>query len=121
MSLVGNATNLILPVNDRTFSNVSPGREQGRPTTDPQNISTSESELEATPEVIRAAAKAANDITRIFNTDIKFEVHEATGIEMMRIVDAQTGMVYREIPPEQVLDMIEKLWKTIGVIIDTKA
>ena len=107
MSLVGNATNIILSVNDRTFPNVSPGREQGRPTTDPQNISTSESELEATPEVIRAAAKVANDITRIFNTDIKF--------------DAQTGMVYREIPPEQVLDMIEKLWKTIGVIIDTKA
>ena len=78
-------------------------------------------EVVATSEVIKSAAETANDLANVFNTNIKFKVHEETNVAMLQIVDARSGEVIKELPPATVLDMMGKLWDTIGLIIDKKA
>ncbi len=70
---------------------------------------------------MKLASESANRIAKAFNMEIRFEVHEKTDIEIMQVIDAATGKVIKELPPEQILDMIAKLWETIGVFVDAKA
>lgn len=119
MSVALNSINSTPAIPERKTSEVSLPEQSVSPAV--QDAPQEEEEAKATPEMMKAAAKAANDLARVFNTDIKFEVHEATHLEMMRIVDARSGAVIKEIPPSAVLDMIGKLWDTIGLVVDKKA
>lgn len=78
-------------------------------------------EPEVSSDFIQAAAEAANQVARAFGTDIKFVIDEKTNIEIMKVIHAETGKVIREMPPKAVVEMIGKLWETIGVFIDAKA
>ncbi|MBO8127328.1 MAG: flagellar protein FlaG, partial [Firmicutes bacterium] len=86
-----------------------------------QNSKVKSQEEVVTPEVIEAAAEAANRIALAFGANIKFEIDEETHIEVLKVIDADTGQVIKEMPPKAILAMLDKLWETIGVFIDEKA
>jgi uncharacterized FlaG/YvyC family protein len=52
------------------------------------------------------------------NEKLGFEVHEATGQIMVRIVDRNTGKVIRECPPRQFLDLEARLKEMVGLFLD---
>jgi flagellar protein FlaG len=37
------------------------------------------------------------------------------------VINRQTHEVIKEIPPEQLLDMIARIWEMIGLLVDEKA
>ena len=49
-----------------------------------------------------------------------FGVHEATNRVMIKIVDKDTKEVIKEVPPEETLDMIAKVWEIAGILVDKK-
>ena len=65
------------------------------------------------------AIEKANHIEK-GNTECQFSIHEKTNQIMIKIVDQTTKQVIKEIPSEQILDMIAKMCDLVGVFVDEK-
>ena len=69
-------------------------------------------------EVLR---KTAEEIKRNSkNSEAVFGVHDRTNRITIKIVDKDTKEVLKEYPPEQMLDMIAKVWEMAGLMVDEK-
>ncbi len=51
-------------------------------------------------------------------TRCEFSYHEETKRVSIKILDAETNEVIKEIPPEETLDMLTKLWEVAGIMVD---
>lgn len=69
---------------------------------------------------IKNAINQANKRARFGHTNAEFSYHEATKRISVKIIDQDTNEVIREIPPEETLDMISKMWELAGIIVDEK-
>ena len=56
----------------------------------------------------------------IYDRRLDISIHEKTKQVMVKVIDAGTDEVIREIPPEKVLDMNAKLLELSGIIVDKK-
>ena len=54
------------------------------------------------------------------NSEAVFGIHEETNRVTIKIVDKESKKVLKEIPPEETLDMIAKVWELAGIMVDTK-
>jgi len=52
---------------------------------------------------------------------LKFVVHEQTGLIKVTVLDKETGEMIREVPPQQVLDLMAKIDEMIGALFDYRA
>ena len=57
----------------------------------------------------------------INNVELKFNKDDETGQTYVKIVDKETGDIIREIPPEEVRKLAEKLEEMVGILLDKKA
>lgn len=59
---------------------------------------------------------------KLLGRDMKmqFKIHQRTGYTIVKLVDMQTGRVIKEIPPENMLNVIGKIWDDMGIAIDRK-
>lgn len=89
----------------------SPERQQPRPNGEKSQVD----EL----EVIRAIEHANNSLEGVY-TQFEFSIHEKTKEIMVKIIDRDSGEVIREIPPEQILDMVAKMWELAGILVDER-
>ena len=62
-----------------------------------------------------------NTILDVLDKSLHFQVHKPTNQIVVRVVDDNTGEVIREIPPLKFLDMVSKLEKLVGFVMDEKA
>lgn len=53
-------------------------------------------------------------------TEAVFGIHEGTNRVTIKIVDKDSKDVIKEYPPEQTLDMIQKVWEMAGIMVDEK-
>jgi uncharacterized FlaG/YvyC family protein len=55
--------------------------------------------------------------------DRRFEIdiHEKTRGLIVKVIDAKTDEIVREIPPEKFLDLVAKIWEITGLLIDQRA
>ena len=68
-----------------------------------------------------ALKKAVEEIKRNSkNSQAVFGVHDGTNHITIKIVDKETKEVLKEYPPEQMLDMIAKVWEMAGLMVDEK-
>jgi len=52
---------------------------------------------------------------------IEFYIHEKTGDVMVKVYDAETNEIIREIPPEKIKDMIANMLERAGLLVDKRA
>lgn len=69
---------------------------------------------------IKSAINQANRRAKFGHANAEFSYHEETKRISIKIVDQDTNEVIREIPPEETLDMISKMWELAGIIVDEK-
>jgi flagellar protein FlaG len=94
---------------------------QGSATGTADNASTEEEQNQSLPEArIKSAVKHANKQMKHAKTRCEFSYHEQTKRVSIRVIDKDTQEVIREIPPEDTLDMVEKMWELAGIIVDEK-
>lgn len=53
-------------------------------------------------------------------TEPVFGYHEGTNRVTIKIVDKDSKDVVKEYPPEETLDMIQKIWEMAGILVDEK-
>lgn len=86
------------------------GNEQGK----------GQKENAATTKQINDTISKANNKMKSSRTRCEFSYHEETKRVSIKIFDQDTNEVIREIPPEESLEMLEKMWELAGLIIDEK-
>lgn len=67
---------------------------------------------------INDAVKSAN--RRMEHTRCEYSYHKETNRVSIKVLDADTDEVIREIPPEKSLDMLQKMWEMAGILVDEK-
>jgi flagellar protein FlaG len=58
-------------------------------------------------------------ITEVFNRKLKFSIDKELDQVIVKVVDAETDKVIKEIPPEQLKRLYAKMKEAIGLIINT--
>ncbi len=79
-----------------------------------------ESNQTTAAQQIEAAIKSANRKARFGNTNAQFTYHEKTKRISIKIFDKETNELIKEIPPEETLEMISKMWELAGLLVDEK-
>lgn len=72
----------------------------------------------ASEATINDAVKNAN--RKMEKTRCEYSYHKETNRVSIRVLDAETDEVIREIPPEKSLDMLQKMWEMAGILVDEK-
>ncbi|MHC1682453.1 MAG: flagellar protein FlaG [Clostridiaceae bacterium] len=79
------------------------------------------SEQKPSEEDVKKAVQELNKVIEKNGTYAEYEVHKAFGDIMIRIHDSKTKEVIQEFPPKKILDMIESLCRSAGILVDKKA
>ena len=69
---------------------------------------------------LERAAKFLEQTFRLFNKRLKFSVNEEIDRVVVKVVDAATDKVIKEIPPEEMQRLIARIKETIGLLFDEK-
>ena len=67
---------------------------------------------------INDAVKSAN--RKMEKTRCEYSYHKETNRVSIKVFDADTDEVIREIPPDKSLDMLQKMWEMAGILVDEK-
>ena len=82
---------------------------------------TTDSTIKETSENhLKSVLSVANQKIRMTNTRCEFEYHDKTKRVSIKVIDKATDEVVREIPPEEALEMVEKIWELAGLIVDER-
>lgn len=71
-------------------------------------------------QIEQAVHNANNKLKMNHKTGCEFSYHEETGRVSIKVIDKETQEVIREVPPEESLDMLEKLWELAGILVDER-
>ncbi len=72
------------------------------------------------PQELKKVIAKINENVSILNKDVKFVYNEAIKSLVVKVIDAKTGKVIREIPPKEVINLQKKLSEVVGIIFDSK-
>jgi flagellar protein FlaG len=77
-------------------------------------------ERSASDKQIKDAISKANSKMREHMTRCEFAYHEETKRISIKVIDRETEEVVREIPPDDTLKMLEKMWEMAGLLVDER-
>jgi len=60
------------------------------------------------------------DITTIHNVGLEFSMHKESGRTMIKVVEKDTGNLIRQIPSEEVLDLVTRMGEVLGIFFDKR-
>lgn len=72
-------------------------------------------------EQLAEMAEQMDEFVGTFNRGLKFRVDEDSGRNVVTVVDTSNGEVVRQIPTEELLQVISRLAEASGGLIDVKA
>lgn len=98
-------TNSVKPVFAQSGKNQSQNEDSGKHT-------------QATESQIRAAISEAN--FKATRTRCEFSVDDKTQRISIKVIDKESAEVIREIPAEESLEMLAKIWELAGILVDEK-
>jgi flagellar protein FlaG len=73
---------------------------------------------ELTKEQLNEMAQSLQDFVKSFNRSLEFSVDDETNRNVITVKDADSGDVVRQIPSQEMLDLIKSLGKTTGVLFN---
>lgn len=77
-------------------------------------------ENEANAQHLKSAVTQANSKMKHVRTGCEFSYHEETNRVSIKVFDKDTHEVIREIPPEESLEVLEKVWEIAGLLVDER-
>lgn len=72
-------------------------------------------------KILRDVVEVVQNHFHVSGVSLSFSVHEATGRIKVDVTDKETGDLIREIPPEQVLNLMAKIDEMMGILYDERA
>ncbi len=72
-------------------------------------------------ETTKRVAEAMDQYIRSVESDLEIKIHEETGRIVVKVISHETGEVIREIPPEELIHLAEKMDEMTGGLLQTTA
>ncbi len=72
-------------------------------------------------EEVQKVVDTVQDVLNRLNVRLVFSIHKETGEVVVKVVDPKTNKVIRQIPPEELLKLREKLDELLGILFDARA
>ena len=72
----------------------------------------------ASAEEIRRSAELLEQTFRLFNKKLRFSVNEEINRVVVKVLDANTDKLIKEIPPSEIQRLIARIKETIGLLFD---
>ena len=72
-------------------------------------------------EEVREIVEELNELAQTIERELQFRVDEGSGRTVIRVIDSKTEEVIREIPPDEILTLRERLSEVQGVLFKTEA
>lgn len=69
---------------------------------------------------LKSAIDVANNKLRFTKTKCEFKYYEDVNRVAIKVIDRETEEVIREIPPEETIELVQRLWELAGIIVDEK-
>jgi flagellar protein FlaG len=69
---------------------------------------------------LKNAITDANNKLKVTRTRCEFKYHEEVNRVAIKVLDKETQEVIREIPPEETLETLEKIWEIAGLVVDER-
>ena len=88
---------------------------------DSKQLESPKENREKTQEELQEAVDKLYKTAVIFDRSLRFQIHDATHRTMVSVVDITKDKVIRQIPNEEVLDLVAKMEDYMGLIFDKKA
>lgn len=83
-----------------------------------KNVEENIEKIQADNEKIKKAVEELNK--KMPNSEAVYGIHEATNRVTIKLVDKETRETIKELPAEETLDMIAKVWEMAGILVDEK-
>lgn len=111
VSPIGRATPA-QPVENRTY--------ERQPATEQQAQQEEHAQQPIDAHQLENAVNGLNQMLEVTYTKLQFVFHEKSGQYVVKVKNASTDEVIREIPPEKFLDIITGLKEYMGLLVDEK-
>lgn len=115
-AIQGTVAQKVNKVNTQTTVNNVVKKENPKDFTDQQD----KGQTEFSEEKLMNAINKANNQMKPHRTRFEFSYHEVSRRVSIKVRDKETDEVIREIPPEEAIEMLEKLWEIAGFLIDER-
>ncbi|AZR73896.1 hypothetical protein BBF96_11150 [Anoxybacter fermentans] len=79
-----------------------------------------EKDKDSLKQSLNEITKGLNEMVKIFNRKLDFVIHEDTKRLLVKVIDTETDKVIREIPPEELLDLVARMRETFSIFIDVR-
>jgi len=80
-----------------------------------------EARPEPSPEQVREAVSTTNDVVRSVQSRLQFVADDASGQMVVRVMDAESNQVIRQIPSEEMLAISRAIERMQGLLIQGEA
>ncbi|MER1984469.1 MAG: flagellar protein FlaG [Solibacillus sp.] len=120
LSIKQTATQPTQPTVSTTSSVDLPKEKSSEQPVDTSKQSIQQSDMATMKEKLEPAIETINEVLETTNKSSKFVLHEGLDKYFVRLVDADTDEVIKEIPPERLLNAFYELQKLAGMIVDEK-
>jgi flagellar protein FlaG len=100
---------------------IAPGGEGGAVEEHAGSEAALQSERRISPQKTEAFVQGLNDAIKLMGTKLSFSVDDSTGRTIVKVVDAETNEVIRQIPPEELLVVAHRINKLMGVFFNRAA
>jgi len=98
-------------------SNVTTQKQNGGQNSETETMLESKKVAQST---IDSTMSDINSKIKMSNTQLQYSIDEETQRISIKVIDQNTDKVIREIPPEETLEAIKKIWEIAGIIVDKK-
>lgn len=95
-----------------------PAPVDGKGSAEQQGGGQQKSEHAPSEATINDAVSKAN--RKMEHTRCEYAYHKEVNRVSIKVINADTDEVIREIPPEKALDMLQKMWEMAGILVDEK-
>lgn len=96
----------------------SPGRDKSPPGAPDASVQPGKREipLGSAAEISKVVKDVNTLVHQVGSTKISFDVDEATGRSVIRVLDKESGEVIRQVPPEELLTLVARMRQLSGLI-----
>lgn len=71
-------------------------------------------------EKLSKAVEVANNAFKEVNIGFRYSVDKKTNREVVTVVNTETGEAIRQFPPEEIINMLSRMYDMLGILIDKK-
>ena len=71
-------------------------------------------------EEVEEALRKLNDTADAMQLSLRFQMHQGSERWMVQVIDVRQDEIIREIPPENILNVVAQIQSLIGVLLDER-